>query len=436
MEIILTILYISIFIFIIYKFEFFKINELSRKTISIIFLFKILCGIIFFWIYTFYYADRANADIYKYFDDSKVMHEALSKHPLDFFKMITGIKNDNAYFDKTYYFRMNNWYRKYESNVFNDNHIIIRFNAIVRIFSFGYYQVHNVFINFFSLLGLVALFKFFISNLNNKKPELIFVSFLIPSVLFWGSGLLKEGLLIFGLGFLLYYFDLFIKHERTFKSIFWILFSIIILRFTKVYILIILIPLLISFYWTKITFNRNVFLKYISIITVYIFFLLSLKYISPRFDVLGTIADKQINFINMSRNVNAGSFINLNILKPDLTSFLINFPKAFYNTLFRPWFFESSSPLSLMSGIENLFIILIGIISIIFIKIKDVNKNLFFFSLFFVLLTFTLIGLATPVIGAIVRYKIPALPFLMVIFIMLMDKERIFKKFKIHSKNV
>ena len=228
MEIILTVFYISIFIFIIYKFEFFKINELSMKTISIIFFLKILSGIIFFWIYTYYYTDRANADIYKYFDDSKVMHEALSKKPFDFLKMISGIKNDNAYFDKTYYFQMNNWYRKYESNVFNDNHIIIRFNSIVRIFSFGYYQVHNVFINFFSLLGLVALFKFFISNLNNKKPELIFACFLMPSVLFWGSGLLKEGLLIFGLGFLLYYFDLFIKQERTFKSIFWILFSIII----------------------------------------------------------------------------------------------------------------------------------------------------------------------------------------------------------------
>ena len=138
-------------------------KELSRKTISIIFLLKIFFGILFFLIYTYYYADRATADIYKYFDDSKVMYEAICKNPIGFFKMIVGIKNDNSYFDKMYYFHMNNWYRKYESNVFNDNHIIIRFNAIVRIFSFGYYQVHNVFINFYYFLKLYILILLFIN---------------------------------------------------------------------------------------------------------------------------------------------------------------------------------------------------------------------------------------------------------------------------------
>jgi len=40
------------------------------------------------------------------------------------------------------------------------------------------------------------------------------------------------------------------------------------------------------------------------------------------------------------------------------------------------------------------------------------RKNIFWFCVFFVLILFTIIGLTTPVSGALVRYKIPALPFL------------------------
>jgi hypothetical protein len=41
---------------------------------------------------------------------------------------------------------------------------------------------------------------------------------------------------------------------------------------------------------------------------------------------------------------------------------------------------------------------------------------------------FILTGLITPVMGAIVRYKVPALPFLMILLVMLIDKEKLIKK--------
>lgn len=42
---------------------------------------------------------------------------------------------------------------------------------------------------------------------------------------------------------------------------------------------------------------------------------------------------------------------------------------------------------------------------------------------------FILTGLITPVMGAIVRYKVPALPFLMILLIQLIDKEKMIQKF-------
>jgi len=89
----------------------------------------ILFGVALWWIYTYYYPDRSTADIFKYFDDSKVMYDALWKHPADYFKMLFAIGNDNAYFDSNYYSHMNYWYREFDNKIYNDSHTIIRFNA-------------------------------------------------------------------------------------------------------------------------------------------------------------------------------------------------------------------------------------------------------------------------------------------------------------------
>jgi hypothetical protein len=46
-----------------------------------------------------------------------------------------------------------------------------------------------------------------------------------------------------------------------------------------------------------------------------------------------------------------------------------------------------------------------------------------------VLLLFVLIGLTTPILGAMVRYKIPGLPFLLIVFLLMLDKEKLLNKF-------
>src|ERR1051326_242528 len=137
MEIVLTLLYAGIFLLLIRKLNFFEAEGLSRNSLSVFFCIKLLAGIALWWIYTFYYTDRSTADIYKYFDDSKIMYDALWKHPTDYFKMLFAIGNDNPYFDVNYYSHMNYWYREFDNKIYNDSHTIIRFNAFVRLFSFG-----------------------------------------------------------------------------------------------------------------------------------------------------------------------------------------------------------------------------------------------------------------------------------------------------------
>jgi hypothetical protein len=427
MEYFLVLIYTSVFIFIIYKVPFFRSEGLSVKIISGIFILKIFAGIAMSLIYTYYYSDRNTADIFKYFDDSKVMFNALFNKPEDFFRMLFGVGNNSPYFDTTYYKIMNNWYRVFESNIYNESHTIIRLNALLRIFSFGYYNVHTVFICFLSLTGLVGIYKTAIRFIKGKNKELIFGIFLLPSVLFWGSGVLKEGLLFFGLGLLIYHFFRIIEKFLMIPFL-WIIISSILLYYTKFYVFAIALPILIAHFWISKTNEKFILLKYLTVFTIYIFIGINMHYIIPGFNVLAILVRKQHDFIGLAQFMNSGSLINIPMLTPDIWSFIKNAPIAFYNTMFRPYIFEADSIMILMAALENLLILIVIILSFTFFERKQIHKSIFFACLFAVIFMFVLTGLITPVIGAMVRYKVPALPFLMVMLIMMINKEKMIKK--------
>ena len=190
--ILLAFIYAALFIVLIKKHSFFQTEGISRNTFIGAFLLKISAGTILWFVYTHIYSERSNVDIFKYFDDGKVIYNALFIHPVDYLKMLVGI-NDPAL--QHYLENTGHWKRVFNQGLYNDNRTVIRFNALVDIFSFGYYHVHTVMMCFVSFLGLTGLYKSFVPFLSNKKKELFIIIFLIPSVLFWGSGVLKEGLI-------------------------------------------------------------------------------------------------------------------------------------------------------------------------------------------------------------------------------------------------
>ncbi|MGZ4056834.1 MAG: hypothetical protein ACXVPY_07960 [Bacteroidia bacterium] len=419
--------------------KFFDIESLSHRTISGIFILKIVFGLILWAIYTFYYTNRSTADIYKYFDDSKIVFDTLKTNPTHFFKMLFGIGNNTPEFQQ-YYDHMNYWARKIDSNIYNDSHTIIRFNTLVRFFSFGYYNVHTVFICFLSLIGLTAIYKTFIPFLQDKKRELIFVVFLLPSVLFWGSGVLKEGLIFFALGLLIYYTN----QLFSLKAILICIGVGLLLALSKFYVWLAIFPGLLFMIWINRN-NSKVFLKFTIILIVIGAIGLNIDSFSSIQNPLVTLAQKQIEFnqlavgeiVDAQHNPIpvAGSIIKINPLEPTLFSVIKNSPQAFINTFLRPYLWELKSPMMFMAGLENIFIIAFILICIIFIKpIASIPWEYVLFCLSFVAIQFLIIGETTPVLGAIARYKVPALPFLMIAFLFISDKNKLLKLLPILKK--
>lgn len=124
----------------------------------------------------------------------------------------------------------------------------------------------------------------------------------------------------------------------------------------------------------------------------------------------------------------AGSFIKIPVLDGTFLSILENSPAAFATIYFRPFIFESKNPMMMLAAIENSLIILIALTCIFFCYRNIPVRHLLYLCIIVVVLLFSLIGLTTPILGAAVRYKIPALPFLLIALLLILDKDKLLKK--------
>jgi hypothetical protein len=131
----------------------------------------------------------------------------------------------------------------------------------------------------------------------------------------------------------------------------------------------------------------------------------------------------------------AGSGINISKLENSYSSFAKLIPLSLFNVFCRPFFYYSHSFTELIASLENLFILLFILFCFINGKFNIKNLNLFACLICIVVLSFLLIGLTTTVTGAIVRYKVPFLPFLLMIPLLVLDADKL-KRYSIIKRFV
>jgi hypothetical protein len=441
-EIILTVGYVIFFLWIIGKCRFFSCANIPVKWIATVFILKIICGIFLEIIYTRYYSLGRKADIFKYFDDSAILYNSVFINPKHFFQLLFVMHPSTDYL-QPYYQKMQWWEASFNELFFNDARTMIRLNALMRFLSFGYYNVHVVFFNFLSLIGLTALFKVFTKShdiiLFPKKllfDRLLFTGiFLLPSVLLWGSGVLKETFELFVLGMLLYFFFKTVNEKITRLRLLLFVFFFLVQVIIKFYILAAIIPGLISFYFTIKNNYKRTGLTFLLIHLTYFLILFNLHFITPAINISELISLQYYKYIKFAEEIHSGSLLVKNNIQPNALSILKNSFQSFLFVLIHPHLFESKSIVMLIAAIENLFILLVvvccltfGVWRLIGFKELPVNRKalppVFWLALYFSVIIFTLIGLTTPVLGTVVRYKVPALPFLMFTMISIYFREQ------------
>ncbi|HEX5001072.1 MAG TPA: hypothetical protein VFW78_01120 [Bacteroidia bacterium] len=421
MEILLSTGYTLFFIFLILRYDFFKPRGLAPRAGILLFAFKLIAGVAVGLIYTYYYTDRHTADTFRLFDDSQIVFNTIHSSWRDFFSIMTGIGGDSPHLGPIYN-SMNNWYDIYSP--INDNRFMIRFNAALRFISMGHYYVHVVIVAFLSTSGTIALFRFLQTYLSDCSKALFLAIGFLPSVLFWGSGLMKDAMVVFALGFTLYFFGRLLSAPgNRIKMIFFVI-ALLVLTFSRFQIMVLTLPAL-SAWWISVRFPKHGIVAFpgmVALVTA-LFFLLSGVY--SDIDLSSLLYNKQQSFIRLATEAGAGSMIKPIKFAPYPSDVLLHAPLGFATTLLRPFITDSGNPLLVMSGIENLFILLLGIYCMLdFRKNFRESSSLLLFSIWFVVISFSVIGLVTPVLGAMVRYKTPALPLLLVVFLLLANPKK------------
>jgi len=437
MSYLLLFFYLLIFIFLIKKLPFFKSGTLNSNLVVGVFLLKFLAGIAVFMVYSFYYTDRTSADIFKYFDDGNIIFSSIHHNPMDYLRMVTGIGSESPHLMK-YYDTCSFWIKPFNYGLYNDNLTVIRFNAIVRLFSMGNIHIHTLFMSFLSFIGLWAIYKVFAKRITGHSYLLLIALFFIPSVWFWTSGILKEGILMFAFGLFFYHLTNLIFEKMKYSSLGWMIFVTLLLLISKFYVFLAALPGVLFLIIIRKTSKRYSTLKFLGVHFI-LFLLFWFSKPLTGFDLPQVVANKQNDFIAYSKSLNqVGSRIDIEPIAPTLKSIGVNAPKAFFTTLFRPSIFESKNAMMLMAGFENLIITLAIILVLFFGTLKNIRDPLLWFSISFIIILFTLTGLTTPILGALVRYKVPALPFLGITIIYFCNFDTLnsfIKKIKIWPKS-
>ncbi len=397
MEATFFIFFLLLFSFIITKISFFNKSGLSNWELVCLFTIKILAGIAYARFYKLpqYYQ---GSDTWRFYKLSLTETQWLLQNPVAFFKdlFVHGYSSSGNLLGVE-----NSYWNDLKSNV------PVKVMAVMNVFTNNSYYTNIILFNFLFLFGLIALFRLFNNIYPKKKYLLIAGLFLLPSTLFWCSGIHKDGLILSATGLIIYSFYSGLQTNFKLRNWVFIAFCGFLIFSLRNYVFFALIPALFSWFLSYKYPNNNLLVfASVYIIGSVLFFLLPILSDSLNFPLY--ISLKQQDFIQLQ----ATSVVNLPALVPTFKGFVAFLPHALDMAFFRPHLSEIKNFSYIPAAVE--VILLFGLIIFVLSSSKS-NKSLSPFILFlfyFAISIFLICGYTIPFSGAIVRYRSFVFPFL------------------------
>jgi hypothetical protein len=390
-------------------------DQVNRKYFLPALAVKIVGAIILGLIYQFYYD---GGDTYNYHTyGSRYIWEAFSESPIKGFDLLfSGGKEGGNYYS-------------YSSRIvfFTDppSFFVVQLAAIFDLITFSTYSSTAICFAILSFAGMWMFFLTFYRKYPTLHRQIAFAAFFIPSVFFWGSGLLKDTLVMACLGVITYQFDkLFLAKKVSIVSILLLILSLWCVFSVKKFVLQAFLPA--AFLWIYISNFKRVRSIVVRVLIVPIVALILA--FSVYFSVVKVgEGDKKYAVENIAKTAritaydirfqtgkDAGSGYTLGELDDSFSSMLRLAPQAINVSLFRPYLWEVKNPLMLLSALESLFF-LVATLTLIFKYrlsfLKSLGNPNVSFSLVFALVYAFAVGVSSFNFGTLARYKIPLMPF-------------------------
>lgn len=440
----------------------------------------------------FYSDGRMFGDVANFMNDSAVLAEYGRTNPSNYLSILFGFNSNDLSLMQNELSETRIWSYGDNGDFINDNRLIIRINSVIHFFSFGNVWVHLLTFAFISFSGIIFLFKTFEKLTNNPLflyfvlvafPTIGFWSSAITKeclmvfalgLFFWGLQQLlskknnKWTRLAFVVGLAMLLFN---KPHMGFALLIFLPFFYWMHKasFTNKKVIISLfivcsVGVGLSFAPSKLNPVSRISYKlqdFKNLGTGGVFFITDSSFCAFDYETIDHFdynSDSALISVNKSTNGEyklfgektfypftipksekrydvylvhppSASIVDVPSINDSGTQLIKNIPLALANTLVRPFPNDTGSPLKYAALLENLLFILF----IIYLfknrdKLDEDRKKWLFLLMSSAIALILLIGLTTPILGAIARYKIAPYILLMISFSILLKPIPKFKK--------
>ena len=382
-------------------------------------------------IYQFYYGGGDTFTFHTH--GSYWIWEAFMDNPLIGLELLSLDAGD--YQSRSYKYAINIWQFRNDTSYF-----VIKIAALFDLLTFRTYSATSLFFAVFAFSGQWILFDTF-SKIYPSRHKVLAISILfIPSVVFWGSGILKDSITMGALCWITaLLFRVVLGGRNFFTHLILIIFFGWLIYSIKIYILLCFLAaasiFLYKHYSDKIRGNlvRIMAAPFIMLIFVGGAFLFlqtitegDSRYSLDKISQTAKITAYDIRY-GWGARQGENSGYTLGELDGSLGSLIRLAPNGIVVSLFRPWLWEVRNPLMLLAALESLFLLVVTAYVLFSLKPKIIIKRLsqapVLFCLCFSLLFAVAVGVSTYNFGSLMRYKIPLMPYYFTLLAIITSKD-------------
>ncbi len=322
----------------------------------------------------------------------------------------------------------------------------IKICSFINLFCCNSFIPLTLVIAFLSYLFVWKAFMLFVELYPYLEKKLVIAFLMIPSVIFWGSCIGKDSIMLSAIMFFFVcYHQLFIKKRNFISNMIYLVMSAYILSSIRGFMLFTIVPsalLMTAIYYRnslKDRFMRFVALPVFLVVAIGGSFFL-IKSIGSAVSTYSMESlEKKAQGFRSWHTTQGGSSYSLGDDDFSMTGMLKKSPMAIAIALFGPFFWQIRNPVMLMSGVESLIFLFFFVKTFFNARIYRAYNILFrdyiiMFCIPFILIMALAVGLTSFNYGALVRYKIPLLPFLALLIIVvehrLKTKKAVTKRLK------
>ena len=401
-----------------YRNKYYKKKHPLRKYFMWAFGLKIFGGIFVGLLYYYYYG---GGDTLNYWHQTLIINSSLHDSFSTWFRLITNFA-DMYDTDAYPYTSQMYWYTS------PPEFIISAIGAFLGLFTLTTFLPTTVLFTALSFIGIWKMFVVFTKLYPKLIKQMAWAFLFIPSVVFWGSGFMKDTITFSCIGWVVHFFYLiFYENKKPVANSLAAMFFLYIIFIIKSYIVMAFLPAALLWGVGLLSYKiKNQRLIIIARYFLYITAIIGLVVIGGRLqsEMFGeynveSLASKSYSTRSYLLRVSTeqdGSGYDLGDMDPTLMGMLEKAPAGINVTLFRPYPWEARKPIVMISAIEALFFLLFTL-AVLFrnnplrVLYRILADETLQFCLIFTLVFAFAVGISTSNFGSLSRYKIPCMPF-------------------------